>query len=233
MAAASPSAASMGSAMVGRCVESSLSASVHDEVDSASARALGFESIAPAPTGAGEWSGLAGSAEAPSVGPSLAFSFGGFDGVLVFGFDGVLVDERRCNETNRQSRAVKHDAILNSIDSIRADLQCSTDFRTSAKFDAETFELVICELAEGIHGGYVFIEKNGKEGTQEGTQPENDEKRVQVPGHHRLRVGKIELAVLNWSALKLGGEFISLPRNSSLIPTSESPPAEGGARRMP
>ena len=128
----------------------------------------------------------------------------GFDGV---GFDGVLVDERRCNETNRQSRAVKHDAILNSIDSIRADLQCSTDFRTSTKFDAETFELVICELAERIHGGYVFIEKNGKEGTQ----PENDEKLVQVPGHHRLRVGKIELAVLNWSALKLGGEFISLP----------------------
>ena len=118
---------------------------------------------------------------------------------------------------------------LNSIDSIRTDLQCSTDLRTSTKFDAETFELVICELAERIHGGYVFIEKNGKEGTQ----PENDEKLVQVPGHHRLRVGKIELAVLNWSALKLGGEFISLPRNSSLIPTSESPPAEGGARRMP
>ena len=104
MAAASPSAASMGSAMVGRCVESSLSASVHDEVDSASARALGFESIAPAPTGtgAGEWSGLAGSTEAPSVGPSLAFSFVALMAYRFFGFDGVLVDERPCNEINRE-----------------------------------------------------------------------------------------------------------------------------------
>ena len=102
MAGASPSAASMGSAMVGRCVESSLSASVHDEVDSASARELGFESIAPAPTGAGEWSGLAGSAEAPSVGPSLAFSFVALMAYRFFGFDGVLVDEWPCNEINRE-----------------------------------------------------------------------------------------------------------------------------------
>jgi hypothetical protein len=69
--------------------------------------------------------------------------------------------------------------------------------RTSTKFDAETFELVICELAERIHGGHVFIDENG----QEGTQPENDKKFVQAPGHHRLRAGKIELSLLNWSAL--------------------------------
>ena len=118
------------------------------------------------------------------------------------GFDGVLVDEWPCNETNCESRAVKHDSILNSIDSIRADLQCSTDLRTSTKFDAETFELVICELAERIHGGYVFIEKNGKEGTQ----PENNEKIVQVPAHYRLRAGKVEFTVLNW--LKLTSELV-------------------------
>ena len=104
------------------------------------------------------------------------------------GFDGVLVDERPCNETNCESRAVKHDSILNSIDSIRADLQCSTDLPTSTKFDAETFELDICELAERAHRGYVFIEENRKEGTQ----PKNDEKLVQVP-RHRLHAGKIEL----------------------------------------
>jgi hypothetical protein len=76
--------------------------------------------------------------------------------------------------------------------------------RTSTKFDAETFELVICELAECVHRGYIFIEENEKEGTQ----PENDEKLVQVPGH-RLCTGKIELTVLNSSALKLSRESIS------------------------
>ena len=81
-----------------------------------------------------------------------------------------------------------------------ADLQCSTDFRMSTKFDAGTFELIICELAECIHRGYIFMEENG----EEGTQPKNDEKFVQVPGNHRLRASKIELIVLNWSALKLG-----------------------------
>ena len=88
------------------------------------------------------------------------------------GFDGVLVDERPCNKTNRESRAVKQDSILNSIDSFRADLQCSTDLPTSTKFDAEPFELIICELAERVHRGYIFIKENGKEGTQ----PENNEK---------------------------------------------------------
>ena len=89
---------------------------------------------------------------------------------------------------------------MNREPSIQADLQCSTDFCTSTKFDAETFELVICELVERIHGGYIFIKENVKEGIQ----PENDVKLVQVPGHRWLRAGKIELTVLNWSALKLG-----------------------------
>ena len=40
------------------------------------------------------------------------------------GFDGVLVDERPCNETNRESRAVKHDSILfNRFNSSRPAVQ--------------------------------------------------------------------------------------------------------------
>ena len=91
---------------------------------------------------------------------------------------------------------------MNRGPSIQANLQCGTDFRASTKFDAGTFELAICDLAERIHGGYVFIEEKGKEGTQ----PGNDEKIVQVPAHYRLRAGEVEFTVLNW--LKLTSELV-------------------------
>ena len=101
---------------------------------------------------------------------------------------------------------MNHDSILNSFDSIRADLQCSTDLRTSTKFDAETFELVSVSL---LSVSTEVMSSSRK--TERRAQPENDENFVQVPGHHRLRAGKIELSLLNWSALKLGGESMSLP----------------------